>query len=115
MSKKKADLSQFEQTLSELEQIVQQLEQGELSLDQSLQQFERGITLARHSQQLLQSAEQYGLTPSFGCRMGVCFQCVCEKVSGQVRDMRSGTLSGHGREQIQLCISQPVSELVIKL
>ena len=58
MSKKKTDLSQFEQTLSELEQIVQQLEQGELSLDQSLQQFERGITLARHSQQLLQSAEQ---------------------------------------------------------
>lgn len=58
MSKKKADLSQFEQTLSELELIVQQLEHGELSLDQSLQQFERGITLARQSQQLLQAAEQ---------------------------------------------------------
>ncbi|TBX27605.1 hypothetical protein TK45_00235 [Bowmanella sp. JS7-9] len=67
------------------------------------------------SQSILQSAEQQGLTPSFGCRMGVCFQCVCEKVSGQVRDIRNGTLSGHGREQIQLCISQPVSELVIKL
>ena len=67
----------------------------------------------KHS--LLHSAEQQGLAPSFGCRMGVCFQCVCEKVSGQVRDMRSGALSGHGREQIQLCISQPVSELVIKL
>lgn len=58
MSKKKADLSQFEQTLSELEQIVQQLEQGDLSLDQSLARFERGITLARLSQQLLQGAEQ---------------------------------------------------------
>lgn len=58
MSRKKADLSQFEQSLSELEQIVQQLEHGELSLDQALQQFERGITLARHSQQLLQGAEQ---------------------------------------------------------
>lgn len=64
---------------------------------------------------LLQSAEQQGLGPAFGCRMGVCFQCVCEKVSGQVRDMRNGLLSGHGREQIQLCISQPVTELVIKL
>ena len=58
MSRKKADLSQFEQSLSELEQIVQQLEHGDLSLDQALQQFERGITLARHSQQLLQGAEQ---------------------------------------------------------
>jgi stearoyl-CoA 9-desaturase NADPH oxidoreductase len=71
--------------------------------------------IALRQRSLLQSAEQQGLNPSFGCRIGVCFQCVCEKVSGQVRDMRSGALSGHGREQIQLCISLPVSELVIKL
>ncbi|MDP2713744.1 flavin reductase family protein [Rheinheimera sp.] len=66
-------------------------------------------------QSLLQNAEQHGLAPRFGCRMGVCFQCVCDKVSGQVRDLRSGALSGHGAEQIQLCVSQPVTELVIKL
>ena len=72
------------------------------------------VTLnSEHS--LLQSAEQHNLAPRFGCRMGVCFQCVCDKVSGQVRDIRSGALSGHGAEQIQLCISQPVTELVIKL
>jgi len=72
------------------------------------------VTLnSQHS--LLQSAEQHNLAPRFGCRMGVCFQCVCDKVSGQVRDMRSGALSGHGAEQIQLCVSQPVTELVIKL
>lgn len=72
------------------------------------------ITL-NSQQSMLQSAEQHDLAPRFGCRMGVCFQCVCDKVSGQVRDMRSGALSGHGAEQIQLCISQPVTELVIKL
>ncbi|WP_143039925.1 flavin reductase family protein [Rheinheimera pacifica] len=66
-------------------------------------------------QSLLQNAEQHGLAPRFGCRMGVCFQCVCDKVSGQVRDLRSGALSGHGAEQIQLCVSQPLTELVIKL
>ncbi|WP_445768747.1 flavin reductase family protein [Rheinheimera sp.] len=72
------------------------------------------VTLnSQHS--LLQSAEQHNLAPRFGCRMGVCFQCVCDKVSGQVRDIRSGALSGHGTEQIQLCVSQPVTELVIKL
>jgi stearoyl-CoA 9-desaturase NADPH oxidoreductase len=64
---------------------------------------------------LLQGAEENGLTPNFGCRMGVCFQCVCQKVSGQVRDIRNGLLSGNGEEQIQLCVSQPISELVIKL
>lgn len=58
MSKKKADLSQFEQAMAELENIVQQLEQGDLSLDASLTQFERGISLVNQSQQQLQSAEQ---------------------------------------------------------
>uniref|UniRef100_A0A486XTT1 Flavodoxin reductases (Ferredoxin-NADPH reductases) family 1 n=1 Tax=Rheinheimera sp. BAL341 TaxID=1708203 RepID=A0A486XTT1_9GAMM len=66
------------------------------------------------SSSLLQSAEKQGLTPQFGCRIGVCFQCVCDKLSGQVRDIRSGALSGHGNEQIQLCISQPVTDLVLK-
>jgi ferredoxin-NADP reductase len=72
------------------------------------------ITLNRQ-QSLLQNAEQHQLSPRFGCRVGVCFQCVCDKVSGQVRDIRSGALSGHGAEQIQLCVSQPVTEVVIKL
>jgi exodeoxyribonuclease VII small subunit len=58
MSKKKADLSQFEQAMAELENIVQQLELGDLSLDASLTQFERGISLVKQSQQQLQSAEQ---------------------------------------------------------
>lgn len=69
---------------------------------------------AQANQSLLQSAEQQGLNPRFGCRIGVCFQCVCDKISGQVRDIRSGALSGHGSEQIQLCISQPVTDLVLK-
>ncbi len=58
MTKKKTDFSQFEQGLTELEQIVQQLEQGDLQLDQALAQFERGITLVRQSQQQLQAAQQ---------------------------------------------------------
>jgi exodeoxyribonuclease VII small subunit len=58
MSKKQANQPQFEQMIAELAAIVQQLEQGDLSLDDALQQFERGILLARQSQQQLQAAEQ---------------------------------------------------------
>lgn len=79
-----------------------------------LQSGTEQVFSAPANQSLLQSAEQQGLSPRFGCRIGVCFQCVCDKVSGQVRDIRTGTLSGHGREQIQLCISQPVTDLVLK-
>lgn len=48
----------FEQTISELEEIVKQLEKGELSLDDSLKQFEKGIGLARQCQDVLNQAEQ---------------------------------------------------------
>lgn len=48
----------FESSLKELEQLVERMEQGELTLESSLQEFERGITLTRGCQQALQQAEQ---------------------------------------------------------
>ena len=47
----------FEGSLAELEAIVDRLEQGELSLDESLQQFERGVQLTRVCQSALKQAE----------------------------------------------------------
>lgn len=48
----------FEQSISELELIVQKLEQGELSLEDALKQFEKGVHLARQCQDALNQAEQ---------------------------------------------------------
>lgn len=48
----------FEQSVGELEEIVRQLEQGELTLEDSLKQFEKGIGLARRCHDALQQAEQ---------------------------------------------------------
>lgn len=48
----------FEKALTELEQIVERMEQGELPLEESLKQFERGIALTRSCQTALQQAEQ---------------------------------------------------------
>ena len=39
--------SSFEQNLSQLEKIVESLETGNLSLEQSLKAFEKGIKLSR--------------------------------------------------------------------
>jgi exodeoxyribonuclease VII small subunit len=47
----------FERSLAELEAIVDKLEGGDLSLDESLQQFERGIQLTRLCQSALKQAE----------------------------------------------------------
>ena len=48
----------FEKGLDELEQLVGRMEQGDLTLEQSLKEFERGVELTRHCQQALQKAEQ---------------------------------------------------------
>lgn len=59
MSKvKSAKPLNFEAALAELEQLVEQMEQGGLSLEQSLEAFERGILLSRQCQQALKTAEQ---------------------------------------------------------
>jgi len=58
MAKKKLENLSFEEALVELESIVQKLEQGELSLEESMNIFERGLSLSQVSQTKLQDAEQ---------------------------------------------------------
>ena len=47
----------FESALEELENLVSKMESGELSLDDSLKAFERGIELTRTCQSTLEAAE----------------------------------------------------------
>ena len=58
MSDKSKKNTSFEQALSELELLIKQLESGELSLDESLKQFKRGVGLSRHCQGILEQAQQ---------------------------------------------------------
>ncbi len=55
---KKKSTTEFEDSLAELEQLVNQLEQGDISLEESLKSFERGVTLTRICQKALREAEQ---------------------------------------------------------
>ncbi len=55
---RKQDPPDFETALGNLEQIVEQLEQGDLSLEESLRAYERGVQLGRLCQQALDTAEQ---------------------------------------------------------
>ena len=48
----------FEKAVSELEALVEQMERGDLTLEESLTKFERGIALVRSCQTALQQAEQ---------------------------------------------------------
>ena len=50
-------VAEFERSLDELEQLVQRMEHGDLSLDESLKTYERGIALYRDCQAALEQAE----------------------------------------------------------
>ena len=48
----------FEEALEELERLVSSMEEGEISLEDSMKAFEKGIKLTRECQTALQKAEQ---------------------------------------------------------
>lgn len=64
---------------------------------------------------LLEQAEEQGLSPVSGCRIGVCHQCICKKKSGVVFNTRTQTYSDTGSEEIQLCISVAQGDVVLDL
>jgi ferredoxin len=64
---------------------------------------------------LLEQAEAAGLTPEFGCRMGICRTCTCRKAAGTVRNLLTGELSDEEDEDIQLCISLPESDVALEI
>jgi len=55
---KKAKKITFEDALEELEAIASKLESGELTLEQSIQYYERGVELAKFCRQKLEEAER---------------------------------------------------------
>jgi exodeoxyribonuclease VII small subunit len=58
MAKKDQSGKKFEVALGELEQVVEQLESGDLSLEDSLAAFERGIGLVKYCNQKLSEVEK---------------------------------------------------------
>ena len=57
MPKANDQLKDFEKSLSQLEKIVKRMEGGDLGLEESLNQFEKGIELAKTCQDTLSNAE----------------------------------------------------------
>jgi ferredoxin-NADP reductase len=83
--------------------------EGEVSFARS------GKEAANTGASLLEQAEALGLTPEFGCRMGICFTCTSKKTEGTVRNLRTGAESSLPDEDIQICVSAPVGDCVVDL
>lgn len=58
MARKSAKGVDFERALDELEKLVARMEEGDLSLEESLKLYERGIELSKACQKALEAAEK---------------------------------------------------------
>ncbi|KAA0022870.1 ferredoxin reductase [Antrihabitans cavernicola] len=74
-----------------------------------------GIESANAGANLLEQAEAAGLTPEYGCRMGICFTCTSTKISGCTKNLRTGEIDNDPDQPIQLCISAAVGDVEIAI
>jgi stearoyl-CoA 9-desaturase NADPH oxidoreductase len=74
-----------------------------------------GVEVQNSGASVLEQAEQAGVQPQSGCRMGICHSCTCRKVSGTVKNLLTEEISSGPDVAIQLCVSAPLSDLVIEL
>ncbi len=60
MAEKKEDVNNitFEQAIKKLTDIVSRIEDGQISLEQSLKQYEEGMELIKYCRGILQKAEK---------------------------------------------------------
>ena len=64
---------------------------------------------------LLRVAEDAGLNPAHGCRMGICHTCDVPLGSGRVRDLRTGEVIEEPGRTVQICISGAAGDCEIDL
>jgi stearoyl-CoA 9-desaturase NADPH oxidoreductase len=74
-----------------------------------------GVDADNTGASLLEQAEAAGLSPEFGCRMGICFSCVRRKDDGTVRNVLTGEESSLPDEDIRICVSAPVGDCSVDL
>ncbi|HXR60969.1 MAG TPA: ferredoxin reductase, partial [Solirubrobacterales bacterium] len=74
-----------------------------------------GVEVANSGAPLLEQAEAAGLSPEFGCRMGICHTCTCRKRAGTHKNLVTGEVSSAPDEEIQLCVSAALGDLTLEL
>ena len=64
---------------------------------------------------VLEAGEEAGVGMPYGCRMGICHTCTITKVSGTMRDLRSGDEFDQPNEQVQTCVCVAVGDVTLNI
>ncbi len=76
---------------------------------------ESKVDVADDGRSILEQAEAAGLSPTNGCRMGICHTCTRKKISGPVKNLITGAVSTAPDENIQICVTAPCGDVQIDL
>ncbi len=63
---------------------------------------------------LLRSAEDAGLQPPYGCRMGICHSCTVTLRAGCVRDLRNNNLIDEPGSRVQICVCAAAGDVELE-
>lgn len=75
-----------------------------------------GVTVqADSATSLLRVAEDAGLNPPHGCRMGICHACDTTLVAGCVRDLRTGEICNEAGSIVQPCVCAAAGDCELAL
>ncbi len=64
---------------------------------------------------LLRAAEDAGLQPKHGCRMGICHTCTTTLRAGCVRDLRNGSIIDQPGARLQICVCAAAGNVELEL
>ena len=74
-----------------------------------------GTEVVSDGRSLLEQAEDAGLQPAYGCRMGICHTCTRKVTAGAVTDLRTGRTDDAADTEVDLCVTVPAGDVVVDL
>ena len=72
------------------------------------------VTISK-GKSILESLEQQNIKPKYGCRMGICHKCVCNKAEGSTKNLVDGVQNSEPNNQLKICVNSAQTNLIIDL
>lgn len=73
------------------------------------------IVEVQKGQGILDALEQAQIKPIYGCRMGICNKCTCNKVSGTTKNLVDQSQNAEPNNAVRICVNSAKSDLVLDL
>lgn len=98
-----------------VERFTLRIPSGDEAAEGTVQLVDSDLELENDGRPLLVQSEEAGVTPEYGCRMGICKTCTTRKVTGVTQNLSSGDVSQEDDQDIQICVSVALGDVELEL